>query len=181
MKRIWSSLEMWNRIVLLYLLFLLLALFVVCVINIEPGELLLAKAESGATIEIEPRYGFKEDEIFILVQLLSGDKNVDGDGEYDIDFKNPDDLNYGEINKVLCVVMNRQRDGRFPKTVKEIVLAKNQFSVFPRNLKAEPSELALSVVRGWCQAYDCYEKRIQTIPENHVYFTGDGVINRTRP
>lgn len=136
--------------------------------------------EPDTDVEVEARYGFTEDDIYILAQLLCGDKNRDGDGEYDIDFQHPDKINYYEVSKVLCVIMNRQRDGRFPNTVKEVVLAKNQFSVFPKNLKCVPSERALQAVRDWCDAYDRFDEGTQVVPENHVFFSGNGYINITR-
>ena len=131
------------------------------------------------TPEVEPRYGFTEDEIYLLAQLLCGDKSVDGDGEYDIDYQK--EINYYEVSKVLCVVMNRVRDDRFPNTVEDVVLAKNQFAVMPKNLKATPSEMALTVVEDWCKAYDEFDTDVQCVPENHVFFTGNGVSNITRP
>ena len=133
------------------------------------------------TPEVEPRYGFTEDEIYLLAQLLCGDKNTSGDGEYDIDFVDPNNIDYYEVSKVLCVVMNRVRDDRFPNTVEDVVLAKNQFAVMPKNLKATPSEMALTVVEDWCKAYDEFDVGIQCVPENHVFFTGNGVSNITRP
>ncbi len=133
------------------------------------------------TPEVEPRYGFTEDEIYLLAQLLCGDENTSGDGEYDIDFADQSDINYYEVSKVLCVVMNRVRDDRFPNTVEDVVLAKNQFVVMPKNLEATPSEMALTVVEDWCKAYDNFDAGIQCVPENHVFFTGNGVSNITRP
>ena len=131
--------------------------------------------------EVEPRYGFAEDEICLLAQLLCGDENTSGDGEYDIDFVDQSDINYYEVSKVLCVVMNRVRDDRFPDTVEDAVLAYNQFAVMPKNLEATPSEMALAVVEEWCKAYDEFDIGIQCVPENHVFFTGNGVSNITRP
>jgi hypothetical protein len=133
------------------------------------------------TPEVEHRYGFTEDEIYLLAQLLCGDENTSGDGEYDIDFADQSDINYYEVSKVLCVVMNRVRDDRFPNTVEDVVLANNQFAVMPKNLKATPSEMALTVVEDWCKAYDEFDVGIQCVPENHVFFTGNGVSNITRP
>jgi len=133
------------------------------------------------TPEVEPRYCFTEDEIYLLAQLLCGDENTSGDGEYDIDFADQSDINYYEVSKVLCVVMNRVRDDRFPNTVEDVVLANNQFVVMPKNLEATPSEMALTVVEDWCKAYDNFDAGIQCVPENHVFFTGNGVSNITRP
>jgi len=139
-------------------------------------------ATSQATQEtIKPRYGFTDDDIYLLAQLLCGSKNVDGDGEYDIDFKDPENLNYYEISKVFCVVMNRVRDERFPNTVKEVVMAKGQFAVMPKNSKKTPSDIAIKVTTEWCNAYDGNDLGIQCVPEDHVYFTGDGITNKTRP
>ena len=133
------------------------------------------------TPEVEPRYGFTEDEIYLLAQLLCGDENISGDGEYDIDFVDPNNINYYEVSKVLCVVMNRVRDDRFPNTVEDVALENNQFAVMSKNLKATPSEMALAVVEDWCKAYDEFDAGIQCIPENHVFFEGNGVSNITRP
>lgn len=129
---------------------------------------------------IELRYGFTEDEVYLLAQLLCGDGTRDGDGEYDIDYQAEDKINYYEVSKVLSVVMNRVRDGRFPSTVTDVVLAHNQFHVFPKNLKAVPSERALRVIGEWCDAYDTYDDGAQVVPENHIYFYGNGYINITR-
>ena len=130
------------------------------------------------TPEVESRYGFTEDEIYLLAQLLCGDKSVDGDGEYDIDYQK--EINYYEVSKVLCVVMNRVRSKDFPNTVAEVVLQKEQFSVMPQNADKEPSDIALQTVREWCEAYDNHANFIQVVPNNHLFFTGDGKINTTR-
>lgn len=127
---------------------------------------------------VEKRYGFTDDDIYLLAQLLCGDGITDGDGEYDFDYKK--EIDYSEISKVLGVVMNRQKHEKFPDTVKDIVLAKNQFYVFPRNLKVVPSEKALTNVKDWCDAYDRYDGGAQTIPEDHIYFSGNGFTNKTR-
>lgn len=124
------------------------------------------------------RYGFTDADIYLLAQLLCGDKDKSGDGEYDIDFKK--DINYYEVAKVLNVVMNRVRSDKFPNTVREVVLQKGQFSVMPRNLKKKPSDTALSVVREWCNLYDMHFASVQIIPKNHLYFSGDGIKNYTR-
>lgn len=146
--------------------------------SIEPIE---STEPIKPTPEVEPRYGFTEDEIYLLAQLLCGDENTSGDGEYDIDFVDQNNINYYEVSKVLCVVMNRVRDDRFPSTVEDVVLANNQFAVMPKNLKATPSEMALTVAEDWCKAYDEFDVGIQCVPENHVFFTGNGVSNITRP
>ena len=148
---------------------------------VQPTPLIESIESIEPTPEVEPRYGFTEDEIYLLAQLLCGDENISGDGEYDIDFVDQSDINYYEVSKVLCVVMNRVRDDRFPSTVEDVVLAKNQFAVMPKNLKATPSEMALTIVEGWCKAYDEFDVGTQCVPENHVFFTGNGVSNITRP
>lgn len=130
------------------------------------------------TEDVVPRYGFTEEDIYLLALLLCGDGNIDGDGEYDIDFK--EEINYYEVGKVLGVVMNRVRSDEFPNTVKDVVLQKGQFSVIPRNLNAEPSVIALITVWEWCLAYDYHINLVQVVPRNHIYFTGNGVINNTR-
>ena len=113
-----------------------------------------------------------------MAQVISGDGDVDGDGEYDIDFQ--DEINYYEVGKVLGVIMNRVRSNDFPNTVTDVVIQKGQFSVMPRNLKSEPSDITLQTVREWCIAYDDCINLVQVIPKNHLFFTGDGKINITR-
>ena len=125
------------------------------------------------------RYGFTDDDVYLLAQLLCGDKSKDGDGEYDIDFQSPDSINHNEVSKVLCVLMNRVRDDRFPDTVKDVILAPNQFSVMPKNLYSTPSDIALEQTRTWCEAYDRNDS-VQVVPEDHVFFSGDGYTNTTR-
>lgn len=128
--------------------------------------------------EPEPRYGFTEDEIYLLAQLLCGARTTDGDGEYDIDFETK--INYGEVSKVLCVVMNRVNSDSFPNTVTDVVMQKNQFSVMPRNSKKTPSDIAIQTVKEWCDEYDRFNIWTQAVPENHLYFTGNGRTNTTR-
>ena len=129
--------------------------------------------------ELDPRYGFTEDEIKVLAILLCGSKDVDGDGEYDIDFGN--DERYDQISLVLCVVMNRVRNDHFPNTVTEVVYQPNQFAPMKqwKDCSPEVSEIALQRVREWCNAYDCWDSEIQSIPEDHLYFTGDGLENHS--
>lgn len=126
---------------------------------------------------LEARYGFSMDEVLLLTQLLDGDYRISGDGEFTI---NRTDPNYHEIYKVLCVVMNRVRSDKFPNTVSEVVLAKNQFHVFPKNLRTIPHWKSFLIVFNWCSRYDLYDFKIQVIPEDHLYFYGDGKINHTR-
>jgi hypothetical protein len=114
----------------------------------------------------------------LLAQLVSGSKDIDGDGEYDIDFQY--EINYYEISKVLSVVMNRVRSDKFPDTVHDVVLDKGQFKVMPRNTKRTPSEKTLKVVRDWCTSYDAFDPGVQACPEDHLSFSGNGKINRTR-
>lgn len=123
------------------------------------------------------RYGFSLDEVLLLTQLLDGDYRISGDGEFSISRTNP---NYKEIYKVLCVVMNRVRSTKFPNTVTEVVLARNQFHVFPKNLRTIPHWSAFLIVLDWCIRYDLYDISIQVIPEDHLYFYGDGIRNHTR-
>jgi len=131
--------------------------------------------------DISPRYGFTSDDVYLLSQLISGDKNKDGDGEYDIDFKNPLlPKHIHEVHKVLCIVMNRQRHHKWPNTVRDILLQKGQFMVFPRNLKKIPGEKTINLITDWCASYDIGDKSIQVIPEKHIYFSGDGRSNKTR-
>lgn len=130
--------------------------------------------------EIEPRYGFTDDEVYLMAVLLSGSKYVDGDGEYDIDFRNQD--NYEQIALVLNVVMNRVNSDKFPDTVEEVIWAPGQFSPMKKwvNGLPEVGDISLQIVKEWCRSYDTYEPESQTIPENHLYFSGNGVINISR-
>lgn len=122
---------------------------------------------------IEPRYGFTDDEVYLLAQLLCGSSSIDGDGEYDFVWTakyDPDNINYCEISKVLCVVMNRVRSEQFPNTVSEVVLQKGQFSPMPKNAKKTPDDLAIQKVQEWCDAYDNWDTGVQNVPEDHLYF-----------
>lgn len=120
-----------------------------------------------------PRYGFTEDDIYLMTVVLCGSGSKDGDGEYDIDFGNQhrDD----QISLVLGVIMNRVRSEKFPNTVKDVIWAKNQFSVMPQWKKGLPkvSDKSLEIVRDWCVRYDNHEK-VQDIPEDHLYFKAHG-------
>ena len=131
---------------------------------------------------VAPRYGFTDDEVYLLAQLLCGSANIDGDGEYDFVWavKYEDETNYAEISKVLCVVMNRVRSDSFPNTVTDVVMQKGQFSVMPRNAQETPSDIAIQTVQEWCDAYDRFDGGAQNIPEDHLYFTGNGITNTTR-
>ena len=132
---------------------------------------------------IDPVYGFTQQEIFLMAQLLCGDKNRDGDGEYDIDFGNDD--RYDQISLVLCVVMNRVNDDRFPNTVEDVIWQNNgttyQFSVMEQwddfNTVCIPSDIAIQRVTEWCDAYDRGDPGAQSIPTDHVMFVGNGDEN----
>lgn len=140
-------------------------------------------SDNTSYIEQNHRYGFTDDDIYLLTQLLCGDKSYSGDGEYDFSWylENGKELNYEEIGKVLCVVMNRVRSDIYSDSVKEVVLQKGQFVVFPRNLKADPDEASIEVIREWCEKYDAWDDEIQIIPEDHLYFcAGPNGTNVTR-
>lgn len=129
---------------------------------------------------ISPRYGFTEDDIYLMTVLLCGSGDTAGDGEYDIDFGNQD--NHEQISLVLSVVMNRVMSDKFPNTVAEVIWAPNQFSPMSRwkhNLPTVNPE-SYAIVEAWCKSYDAYDTAITSIPENHVFFTGNGVINISR-
>lgn len=130
--------------------------------------------------EIPPRYGFTDDDIYILAVVLSGSKHVHGDGEYDIDGGN--DTRYDQISLVLGVIMNRVRSPYFPSNVQDVVWQKNQFLVMNQWSKGSlpsVSDISLKRVREWCEAYDRHDSGIQTIPEDHIYFWGDGRENHS--
>lgn len=133
-----------------------------------------------APVAPEPRYGFTSDDIHLLSVLLSGSKDVSGDGEYDIDYGNQD--RFDQISLVLCVVMNRVRDDRFPDTVSEVVWADGQFSLMYlwEDGLPEVSDITWERVNEWCEAYDNYDLGIQSVPEDHVFFSGDGEENHSR-
>lgn len=143
-----------------------------------PVNALEEVVEQEETTYYTPCYGFNYDEVYLMAQLLCGDMRQDGDGEYDIDYQT--DINYTEVNKVFSVVMNRVRDSRFPDTVAKVILQTNQFSVMPKNTRAIPSDKALHITNAWCDTYDRYENSTD-VPDNHVFFRGNGLINITRP
>ena len=130
---------------------------------------------------ISPRYGFTDDDIHLLAQLLCGDADINGDGEYDFVWaakhKQP---YYYEMTKVLCVVMNRQRHKDFPDTIYKILMQDGQFTPMPENLATHPDPIAIDAIRDWCEAYDAHKPEVQTIPEDHLYFrAGPNLTNIT--
>lgn len=128
----------------------------------------------------EPVFGFTDNDIYLLSQLLAGNEGVYGDGEYDFEWQllhqEPND---DQISLVLEVVMNRVNDPRWGDTIESVVLQPHQFSVFPKNNGSKPSPLVINYISGWCESYDTGEL-VKTIPEDHVYFTGDGTNNHSR-
>ena len=143
----------------------------------EPIDIL--EPEIIPEVAPEPRYGFTDDEIYLMAALLTGSKYVDGDGEYDIDYGHQD--NYEQISLVLCVVMNRVRSDIYPNTVSEVIWQKNQFSPMKRwkNGLPEVSDISIQRVTEWCEAYDANSTGTQSVPDNHLYFYGDGVKNHS--
>lgn len=127
-----------------------------------------------------PRYGFTDDDIYLMTVLLSGSKDVDGDGEFDIDYRK--NIDYDQTSLVLCVVMNRVQSEKFQNTVSEVIWQKGQFSPMVRWTRGIPkvSDISLKLVTEWCTAYDAWDDSVQTIPENHLYFSGDGRKNYSR-
>lgn len=127
-----------------------------------------------------PKYGFTPDDIYLLTTLLCGSKDVDGDGEFDIDFGRSDE--YDQISLVLNVVMNRVNSDKYPNTVSEVVWGVNQFAVMPqwRNGLPTVSDASYKIVEEWCIAYDSWDPAVQTISESHLYFSGDGYKNHSR-
>lgn len=158
------------------------------VLLVKPGPPIIAEPVVAVTepepVVVEPRYGFTDEEVYLLAQLLCGSSKVDGDGEYDFVYTAkyfPDKLNYCEISKVLCVVMNRVRSEQFPNTVSEVVLQKGQFSPMPKNAKKTPDDIAIQKVQEWCDAYDNWDTGVQNVPEDHLYFSaGPNLTNVTR-
>lgn len=150
------------------------------------AEAVLIEQEMDATpyvLEIEPirkpKYGFTDEEIYLMTVLLSGSKYVDGDGEYDIDYGNRD--NYEQISLVLSVVMNRINSSQFPDTISEVIWQRNQFSPMTRWTKGLPkvSDISYNIVKAWCYKYDNYID-VVTIPDKHLYFWGNGRVNTSR-
>ena len=134
------------------------------------------------TTEKPPRYGFTEDDIYLMTVVLCGSKNKAGDGEYDIDYGNQD--RNDQISLVLGVIMNRVCSDLYPDTVSEVIWQRGQFVVMKRWSKdalPEVSEDSLYIVRQWCEAYDNYDPSVQTIPEDHLGFYGDGYENHSYP
>ena len=130
--------------------------------------------------ENQPRYGFTDDDIYLMTVLLCGSEKVAGDGEYDIDFGNKD--NHDQISLVLSVVMNRVMSDKFPNTVEEVIWARGQFTPMTKWKNGLPkvNPESYEIVKNWCEAYDNHDLSIISIPEDHLYFTGNGVINRSR-
>ena len=133
------------------------------------------------TIEPTPKkYGFTDSDIYLMTVLLCGSGKTDGDGEYDIDFDT--NINHDQVSLVLSVVMNRVMSDRFSNTVSEVVWARGQFSPMSRWENGLPtvSDKSYQIVKDWCVAYDAHDLSIMSIPEDHLYFTGNGTINISR-
>ena len=133
------------------------------------------------TIESTPKkYGFTDSDIYLMTVLLCGSGKTDGDGEYDIDFDT--NINHDQVSLVLSVAMNRVMSDRFPNTVSEVIWAQGQFSPMSRWKNGLPtvSDKSYQIVKDWCVAYDAHDLSIMSIPEDHLYFTGNGKINISR-
>lgn len=133
------------------------------------------------TIEPTPkRYGFTDSDIYLMTVLLCGSGKTDGDGEYDIDFDT--NIDHDQVSLVLSVAMNRVMSDRFPNTVSEVIWAQGQFSPMSRWKNGLPtvSDKSYQIVKDWCVAYDAHDLSIMSIPEDHLYFTGNGKINISR-
>lgn len=127
-----------------------------------------------------PRYGFTKSDIYLMSVLLTGSKYVGGDGEFDFDYGRDNESD--QIGLVLSVVMNRVRSGVYPNTVSEVIWQKGQFALMPRwrNKLPEVSDISLQRVTAWCKAYDAHDPDIQSVPQDHLYFSGDGRNNHSR-
>jgi hypothetical protein len=144
-----------------------------------PGEFCDHSVAEISIVEAKPRYGFTDEDVYILAQLLCGNEDYNGDGEYDFVYAAlHDEMDYYEMSKVLCVVMNRVRNDSFPDTVSEVIFQKGQFAD-DRRIDTEPADIAIEKIREWCEAYDRGDLGAQSIPEDHFYFVGDGVTNTT--
>lgn len=143
-----------------------------------PEELIIEEPE--IIPEIPSKYGFTDSDIYLMTVLLCGSGATDGDGEYDIDFDNQD--NHEQISLVLSVVMNRVMSDKFQNTVSDVIWAPGQFVLMPRWANGMPkvSEESYQIVKKWCEAYDSHDMSVMSIPENHLYFAGNGVVNRSR-
>lgn len=133
------------------------------------------------TIEPKPkRYGFTDSDIYLMTVLLCGSGKTDGDGEYDIDFDT--NIDHDQVSLVLSVVMNRVMSDRFSNTVPEVIWARGQFSPMSRWKNGLPtvSDKSYQIVKDWCVAYDAHDLSIISIPEDHLYFVGNGKINISR-
>ena len=136
--------------------------------------------QENEVVETPKRYGFTDNDIYLMTVLLCGSGKTDGDGEYDIDFDN--NINHDQASLVLSVVMNRVMSDRFPNTVSEVIWARGQFSPMPRWKNGLPtvSDKSYQIVKDWCIAYDAHDLSVMSIPEDHLYFAGNGKINRSR-
>lgn len=145
-----------------------------------PEEYITEEPVEPVQQAIKPRYGFTDDDIYLMTVLLCGSGKTDGDGEYDIDFSNQD--KHDQISLVLNVVMNRVMSDKFPNTVSEVIWSPGQFSLMPRWKKGLPSvsDQSYQIVKEWCEAYDSHDLSVMSVPESHLYFTGNGKINISR-
>lgn len=128
----------------------------------------------------EPAYGFTDDEIYLLTVLLCGSGDIDGDGEYDVDYGFQ--TNYSQIYLPLNIVMNRVRSERFPDTVTDVIWQPGQFISEVRDRHNLPivSQNSYQIVKKWCELYNNHDPAAQVIPEDHFFYYGNGFVNKSR-
>jgi len=135
--------------------------------------------------EREPRFGFTDQDVFLLAQLLSGQEGIHGHGEYCFEWnlKNGrfSDKDWYEMSKVLTVVYNRLRHSEFPNDVRGVLLQRNQFSVFPRNERTIPYIGVVNKVLEWTILLDSWDDTVLTHGPEYLFFrAGPGLTNIVR-
>ena len=121
------------------------------------------KLEEEALSIMTPRYGFTEEEVWLLAQVMWG--------EYRFSTTNPD---WDQINKVMMVIMNRvEAPGLYADTISEVIFQPGAFVVIPRALSIDPGQDFVNIVREWCYIFD-WSEGFQPIPNYHFWFSADG-------
>lgn len=82
---------------------------------------------------------------------------------------------------VAWVVLNRVNNENYPDTVYGVVSQRHQFAWSPNTpVTDELYELALDVLIRWRLEQQGHENVGRVIPEDYIYFAGNGTINRFR-
>lgn len=92
------------------------------------------------------------------------------------EYRGEDDV---QVAAVAWCVLNRVDDARFGNTIKEVVTAPYQFSGYQPTNPLDPriQRIVLDVLARWQAEPQCVGSIGRVLPEEYVYFTGNGKVN----